>query len=58
MRYLIPTKHSQFVEFIEKLNMDDCYKKDAKVLQVLAEQFESFDYDQKIGRAKNIELEF
>ena len=37
--------------------MEEKYKKNKEILVIFARQFESFDYDKKIGRAKNIELE-
>ena len=37
--------------------MDDKYRTDPRVLNLFAKYFESFDYDGKVGRAKNIEME-
>ena len=37
--------------------MDDEYKRSPFILQTLAENFESFDYDAKVGKATNIELD-
>ena len=37
--------------------MNEDLKEDPQIMKVLAENFESFDYDGKVGLATNIELE-
>ena len=37
--------------------MADVYKKNVDVIEVLARNFEAFDYDGKTNLARNIELE-
>ena len=37
--------------------MEEKYRIDSRILNLFGKYFETFDYDGKVGRAKNIEME-
>ena len=51
--HVVPNKLVAFSKFLGKVEMEDKFREDERVVGVLARQFEVFDYDGKVGCAKN-----